>query len=264
MIRDQMDGTLSLSIFYFAIVGIIGGVILASTGIIGPVLVPLLLMLGVSSNVVRGTALVSELFMTSIYTLGHARERNIDKRVILALSPGAITVVLGANVSLQVPESSMNFAIGTLEMILGIVLVYTSIKRTNQQDVEVTPVTKIVMSKLMVVAIFAGFAKGFFGIGWGPFVIGLLVLLGVKPQIAVGSSLAVRLLIDCLGGISYASMNLVDVDIAVVLTVAGAITAVPAIKLATRASEKTSRLVLGGVITLLGALVTINALTVIP
>ncbi|UCC28375.1 MAG: sulfite exporter TauE/SafE family protein, partial [Candidatus Bathyarchaeota archaeon] len=123
---------------------------------------------------------------------------------------------------------------------------------------------RIVMSKLMVVAIFAGFAKGFFGIGWGPFVIGLLVLLGVKPQIAVGSSLAVRLLIDCLGGISYASMNLVDVDIAVVLTVAGAITAVPAIKLATRASEKTSRIILGGVITLLGALVTINALTVIP
>jgi uncharacterized membrane protein YfcA len=259
-----MGGTLSLPIFYFIIAGIIGGVILASTGIIGPFLVPVLLMLGLSSNIARGTALVSELFMTLIYTMGHAKERNIDKRVTSALLPGAITVVLGANVSIQVPELSMDFAIGILETIIGIILIYTSVKGTKEQGAKTSTVAKIPIGKFVIVAVFAGFAKGFFGIGWGPMVIGLLVLLGVKPRIAVGSSLVIRLLLDCLGGISYASMNLVDINVVVVLSLAGALTAFPAIKLATIASEKTFRIILGGVITLLGAFVIIKALIFIP
>ncbi len=241
-------------------VGLIGGTILASTGIIGPFLIPALLFSGILSPVARGTTLVSEILLSLVCVIGHKRERNIDKRVTLALLPGAATVVLGANVSIQVPELPMKLAIGIVEIIIGMIITYTTVKWTNEQVPEATIKTKTAMAKFMTAAFFAGLAKGFFGMGWGPISVGLLVLLGIKPRIAVGSSLVIRFLIGCFGGITYASMNLVDINVAITLTLAGTVTALPVIKLTTKTMEKKFRAFLGFVIALLGVLVIINGL----
>ena len=72
----------------------------------------------------------------------------------------------------------------------------------------------------MFISLLAGFAKGFFGVGWGPLDIGLFIILGINPRIVVGSSLVIRLILDCMGGITYASMNLVDYNAAIILTLA--------------------------------------------
>jgi len=52
--------------------------------------------LGPPSDIARDTALTSELMMTPISVIGHKRERNLDKRIILAYLPSAAMVVLGA------------------------------------------------------------------------------------------------------------------------------------------------------------------------
>lgn len=249
-----------LSIFGFIIAGLIGGFILASTGVIGPILVPALLFLGLSSGVARGTTLVSELLMSLFCVVGHKWERNIDKRVTLALLPGAATVVLGAKISVQFPESFMKLAIGILEMIIGIIVICKTIKLGGEEGPDVTVKTKTDMAKFMIAAIFAGMVKGFFGMGWGPIVVGLLVLLGIKSRIAVGSSLVIRLLLDCSGGITYLSMNLVDFNAVVALTIPGALMALPTVKWTTESKEKTLRTFLGGIITIFGAAVIITEL----
>ncbi len=207
---------------------------------------------------------MSEIPLSLICVIGHKKERNIDKRVTLALLPGAVFVVLGANLSIQVPELPMNLLIGIAEMVIGITLTYIAIKWVNRQAPVTTVKTKTDIAKFMIAAIFAGLAKGFFGLGWGPISVGLLVLLGIKSRIAVGSSLVIRFLLDCFGGVTYASMNLVNINVAIALTLAGAVIALPAIKLTTEAKEEKIRAFLGGVIILLGALVIINTLTLIP
>jgi uncharacterized membrane protein YfcA len=253
----------SLHIIYFIIVGLIGGAILASTGVIGPFLIPTLLFLGLPSGVARGTTLVSEIPLSLICVIGHKKERNIDKRVTLALLPGAVFVVLGANLSVQVPELPMKLLIGIAEMVIGITLIYKAVKWVNTQSSVITVKTKTDIAKLMTAAVFAGLAKGFFGLGWGPISVGLLVLLGIKSKIAVGSSLVIRFLLGCFGGVTYASMNLVNINVAIVLALAGAVIALPAIKLTTEAKEEKFRAFLGGIITFLGALVIINTMTLI-
>lgn len=178
--------------------------------------------------------------------------------------PGAVFVVLGANVSIHVPELPMKLAIGIVEIIIGIIITYTTVKWANEQVPEATIKTKTAMAKFIIVAFFAGLAKGFFGMGWGPISVGLLVLLGIKSRIAVGSYLGIRFLLNCFGGITYASMNLVDINVAITLTLAGAVIALPVIKLTKKTIEKKFRAFLGCVIALLGVLVIINAVMPIP
>jgi len=246
---------LHLRLLGFIIAGLIGGSILASTGIIGPILIPALLPMGLPSGVARGTTLVSELLMTLSCVLGHRKERNVDKLVILALLPGAATVVLGAKVSVQFPELHMKLAIGILEMIIGVTVVFRTRKMQGKEGPEATVRTKADVPKFVIAAILAGAAKGFFGMGWGPIVVGSLVLLGVKSQIAVGSSLVVRLLLDSLGGITYLSMNLVDFEATIALAVAGALIAPPTVKWTKGRKEETLRTFVGGMITIVGAIV---------
>ena len=111
------------------------------------------------------------------------------------------------------------------------------------------------MFRLGIVALFAGFAKGFFGAGWGPIGIGLFIFLGIDPRIAVGSSLIVRLLLDCVGGFTYVGMNLVDYNTVMYLTASGSFTAYIAYKLTKGASSRTLEIYLGLIIMILGALV---------
>jgi hypothetical protein len=248
-----------LFILGLIIIGFIGGVMLASTGMIGPFLVPALLILGLPSDVARGTVLVSELLMTLVSVIGHRKAKHLDRYVILAYLPGAITVVLGANVSLEFPEQFMKLATGAFEIIIGVVIIYTTLKLAtvgskNEQNSEFSIKTKTVV-KLMIVAIFAGFIKGFFGAGWGPLGVGLFILLGIDPDMVIGSSLVIRLLLDCTGGLTYVSMGMVDVNTAIVLILAGCSAAPLGVKVTSKVSDKSLRILLGVIITFLGALV---------
>jgi uncharacterized membrane protein YfcA len=237
------------------VVGLIAGFILASAGIIGPFLVPTLLFLGLSSGVARGTTLLSELPITLVSVLLHREKKHLDKAVTLALLPGAFFVVLGANLSNQLSESWMKMAIGILEVIIGVIVIRKTLKLTDGQASETAMMTKAAFAKFATAGIIAGLIKGFFGLGWGPISVGLLLVMGIDPQRAVGSSLVVRLLLDCLGGITYVSMNLVDFTVVIALTVAG-VTAVPfAIKWTTAVRRRTLSTFLGCVIIVFGALV---------
>lgn len=240
-----------MSFFNLIIVGLLSGAILASTGVIGPFLIPALVLLGFPPSVVRGTCLVSELLMTLISVIIYKKAKKIDKRVVLAFLPGAVTVALGANMSLKFPEPPMKFAIGIFEIVIGIAMIITTIRRSKARySKTVINATTFVM--LVFVAILAGFVKGFFGAGWGPLGIGLFILLGINPKIVVGSNLAIRLLLDCVGGFTYLSKNLVDYNAVKILTLAGCATVPLAAKLTAGASEKTLKIFLGGAIIFLG------------
>jgi uncharacterized membrane protein YfcA len=245
-----------LSAVGFLLAGLAAGLLLGSTGVIGPFLVPALLLLGLPSTSARGTTLVSELFMTFTSLLAYRKAGNLDKRLILAYLPGAAMVALGANLSVNIPELAMKLLIGVFEIFIGAMIVWSSIRIrvTNRETLNLV-ISRSMLGKLVIIAILAGFTKGFLGAGWGPIGIGLFVLVGIDPRIAIGSSLAIRLMLDVVGGATYAYMNLVDVNAVVILTLAGCLGSLVAARFAARVQQRTLRVFLGPTIMLLGALV---------
>jgi hypothetical protein len=258
--KFRSSGAVWLSIAGFILIGLAGGAILASTGVIGPFLVPALLLLGIPSDVTRGTVLLSELLITVVSIVGHKKVGNFDKLVILAFLPGALTVFLGANMSVRLPESLMKLTIGLFEMVIGAMLICATLNWASKKHSKTTVDSVTIMAKLMFVAVLAGFAKGFFGAGWGPLGIGMFILLGIDPRVVVGSSLVIRLLLDAVGGMTYATMNLLDINAVVILALAGCLAVPLGVKLTKIASERTFRIVLGAFIILLGALVLVEAI----
>lgn len=242
----------SVDLFILGLIGLVGGALLASTGMIGPFLIPVLMFLGFPSGLARGTCLISELLVTFFSVVVHGRAKNLNKRVILAFSPGAVVVVLGAVVSIQFSESFMRLAIALFEVVIGVVMIYSTWTRLDRHySKEITNKTLI---KLTPISGLAGFVKGFFGAGWGPIGVGLFTLMEIDPRIVVGSSLFIRLFLDSSGGLTYTSMGLVDFNSALIISLTGCITVLPSVRLMTKASGRTIRTFLGGIIILLGVL----------
>ncbi|MCS7115488.1 MAG: sulfite exporter TauE/SafE family protein [Nitrososphaerota archaeon] len=249
-----------MSFLGLIIIGLVAGALLASTGIIGLFLVPALILLGLPSDFARGTTLVSELLMTLVSVVGHGRRRNLDKRIIAAYLPGAFAVIFGANMSFKYPEPLMRLLVGIFEIVIGLLIILFFLKSNEKAKVEpARDITPSTMIKLMIVALLAGFTKGFFGAGWGPIGIGLFILFGITPHIVVGSSLVIRLLLDIAGGATYAFVGLVDYNAVVLLTLAGCVSALFAIKITRMISERKMRIFIGSVITLLGILVVLES-----
>jgi len=247
---------LSLSILVLIILGLFSGAMLASTGMLGPFLVPALILAGFNSGVARGTCLMSELLITLISVIEYRKAKNLDSRVIIAFLPGALIVALAATLSVKFEELFMKLAIGIFEVVIGILMIATA-KKSNK------PYSKTVCDKatlviLMFTSLLAGFAKGFFGAGWGPLGVGLFIILGIDPRIVIGSSLVIRLILDSVGGITYVSMNLVDYNAVIILTLSGCVVVPLSVKLTTAISGKTLNIIIGATIILLGALVTMT------
>jgi uncharacterized membrane protein YfcA len=236
------------------IVGLIAGFLLASTGTIGPFLLPALLLLGLPTGLSRGTTLVGELLITVTALVGHRKVGNLDKRVILAFLPGATVVALGAGLSVQVPVPLMNLLIGIFEIIIGAALIYQCVR--SAKDERFKPLFgRRMIGKLVIIAIVAGFTKGFLGAGWGPIGVGLFIVAGIDPRLAIGSSLVIRLLLDVVGGVTYAYMNLVDVNAVIILALTGCLGSLVAARVTVLIPKKPFTVFLGAVIMLLGALV---------
>lgn len=151
------------SVTYFVIIGFVGGGILASTGMIGPFLMPSLLLLGLPSGIARGTCIVSELLVAIFSVLAY--RRSIDGKVVLAFLPGALAVFLGANASWVFAEAVMRKLIGIFEMIVGAVVMADLRWSKREYHRTISGNSKLIL--LMLVSVLAGFAKGFFGAGWG-------------------------------------------------------------------------------------------------
>jgi len=81
--------------------------------------------------------------------------------------------------------------------------------------------------------------------------VGLFIVVGIDPRLAIGSSLVIRLLLDIVGGVTYAYMNLVDINAVIILTLAGCLSSLVAARLTVLISKKSLIMFLGGVIILL-------------
>jgi hypothetical protein len=108
------------------------------------------------------------------------------------------------------------------------------------------------------IALVAGLAHGALGLGWGALGVPLLILIGVLPHAAVGSSLLTRSFVALTGASTYYFMGGLRADVIIPL-LAGGLIAIPFGALtAKRLPPETLKLIVSVAVVILGASVLIK------
>lgn len=170
----------------FALVGSVAQLIDGSLGMgFGLTSSTLLVTIGASAAVASAAVHIAEIGTTLASGLSHWHAENVDRKVMIKLAiPGSIGAFLGANFLSNIDLSAAKVYISTLLLMLGFVLLYRNIfKSQNVNLVEINS------PKFLS---FLGFSGGFIdasgGGGWGPVVTPTIIsTTSTEPRKVIGT-----------------------------------------------------------------------------
>jgi uncharacterized protein len=214
------------------------GAAAAAIGVYGGVLVPGLLLMGVDPRFAAAASLFLQVIVIPVGAGVHARLGNVHRHVTAPLIAGGmlgsftgpfLAGALSKNVVTSVVAGSIVF--------VGVVVLATLRWRGPGA---LPPLQHISRVRICSVGLVAGLASGVSGAGWGPIGVKLLILLGIEPRQAVGSSLFGRVFMAAtavsaylFGAAEFSDMN-ADLWLIVPLTVGSLATMIPGVLLAQR------------------------------
>jgi uncharacterized membrane protein YfcA len=88
--------------------------------------------------------------------------------------------------------------------------------------------------------------------GWGPILLSLLIIMGLSPQIIIGSAFIPRILVTLFGGFAYISLGYFNLSLLLSYLIGGISGIIVAIKLIGKLDEKNHRRLIGVLISSLG------------
>ncbi len=198
---------------YFFFVGLLSGIVLGALGSSwGAVAIPMLILLGLGGNNAKGVGLLSEVVVGLVGFAHHRRLGNVNTKLVLVLLAGSLVAFLASLVSTTVPDTLFRFLLGIIEIFSGISLIFLS--RTVAASDDGIPY-------VLLASGLAGFVKGFFGAGWGPISLLLLVLAGVPLRTVAGSSILPTLAVTLSSSFYYLSSGYFELIPFVFLTLGG-------------------------------------------
>jgi hypothetical protein len=229
-----------------AVTGLLSGMLGAGGGFL---FVPLLTLVGVPMRSAAGLSLLYVACVATAGAVSHCRQRTADVKVAAAVIPGGVMAVpLGSYCSGVLSNDLLQviFGLTVLGGALGLhwqsthrtpfpgVPVLGSgmqrppwviLRRARVQGVEyLFPVNLL---RGLVVGAITGFLSGLLGVGGGPVMVALLILLvGVPVQIAMGTSLLAIVVPAVAGGITHYGLGHIDIASALPAVLAGAMGAV--------------------------------------
>ncbi|MFM8448430.1 MAG: sulfite exporter TauE/SafE family protein, partial [Candidatus Nanopelagicaceae bacterium] len=170
----------------FALVGSVAQLIDGSLGMgFGLTSSTLLVTVGATAAVASAAVHIAEIGTTLASGLSHWHAENVDRKVMIRLAiPGSIGAFLGANFLSNIDLSAAKVYISTLLLMLGFVLLYRNIfKSQNVNLVEINS------PKFLS---FLGFSGGFIdasgGGGWGPVVTPTIIsTTSTEPRKVIGT-----------------------------------------------------------------------------
>jgi uncharacterized protein len=176
-----------------AVLAVVAGVSATSIGVFGAVLVPGLLLFGLEPRVAAPLSLLLQVLVIPLGVGSHALIGNVRRSIALPLTVGgAVGSVTGALVASSVPADVAARAVAVIIVAVGLIVLANlrgiAAERGGVERVRVTPGAPRVGG----IGMLAGLASGVSGAGWGPIGVKLLILAGVEPRYAVGSSLVGR------------------------------------------------------------------------
>jgi len=248
-----------MSWMVFAIVGSIAQLVDGSLGMgFGLTSSTLLVTAGASAAVASAAVHIAEIGTTLASGLSHWHAENVDRKIMIRLAiPGSIGAFLGANFLSNIDLSSGKVYISTLLLILGFVLLYRNIfKSENINLVEINN-----PKFLTYLGLTGGFIDASGGGGWGPVVTPTIIsTTSTEPRKVIGTVSASEFCVALAASLGFLiNFNKIDVNWATVggLALGGMIAAPIAAKFVAKLRPRHLGIIVGI------AIITINAVNVI-
>lgn len=246
----------------FAIVGAVAQLIDGALGMgFGLTSSTLLITAGATAAVASAAVHVAEIGTTLASGLSHWHAENVDKKVMIRLAiPGSIGAFLGANFLSNIDLSSSKVFISTILLMLGFVLLYRNIFKTNS-----TPnLVEINNPKFLT---FLGFSGGFIdasgGGGWGPVVTPTIIsTTSTEPRKVIGTVSASEFCVAVAASLGFLiNINKINLDWSTIggLAIGGILAAPIAAKFVAKLHPKHLGIIVGIAIIVLNAIQIIRA-----
>ena len=239
--------------------GYLGGIVGAG---IGAIVVPGLVLIGIDPKVAIGSSLLLHVFIGPLGGISHYRLGHVRWRIFSSLAlAGMMGAFLGAAVSTHLPGEELTMIVGISTAVAGLSILANSTRHSNTPRVLTYlngKLQKVRLSPIALIGFTAGISHGALGTGWGPIGVPLLILAGVVPHVAVGSSLLARTLVALVGGSTYYAFYTIQSNVVLPLLAGGSIAILLGALTAKKLSPKLLKLIVGIVAIVLGSLVIIK------
>ena len=185
-----------------AVVAAAAGLSATSIGVFGGVLVPGLLLLGIPPAVAAAVSLMLQVIVIPLGATSHAALGHVRRRITVPLVIGGVTgSVGGALLASSVSDDVVARAVSLVIVVVGLIVLVNAWNATATTPVDHEAVHP---GRIGAIGGVAGFASGISGAGWGPIGVKLLILSGLEPRHAIGSSLVGRVPMAAAALITYA------------------------------------------------------------
>lgn len=223
----------------------------------GAVLMPALLLLGIEPRVAVASSLIAQLVTVPLGGASHASFGHVRVRIVAPLlGAGFLGTFAGAQFSISIGEFLLTILIAVSTIVMGILVLTRVVFEVGAGRKDERAVR---WQALVVIGLVAGFAASAFGTGWGPVGVSLLLLAGIAPKLAVGSSVTARAPIALSATLAYFSLagpqRVVELGVLVPIVAGGVLGILLGSVAARRLGDRRLRQAVGFVIVTLGLLV---------
>ena len=211
----------------------------------GLIIVPGLLIFGrMDRRLAHGTSLGSTLIIAIASLLTYLIHGNVDWAIAALLAVGSVAgAVIGTHLLQIVPKAVLVYVFVAV-VLLTAARLFTTTDVSGQHDVTIG--TALV---LLLVGLVAGTLAGLLGIGGGVIMVpAMVVLLGMSPAMAKGTSVAVIVPTAFIGTIRNRSNRNADLRTAGIVGACGAVTAVIGASISDRLGDQTANVMFAGLL----------------
>lgn len=194
-------GERTTSMALATLVALASGLAASAIGVYGGVLVPGLMLVGIDARFAAAASLFLQVVVIPLGVGTHTKLGNVRRAIVVPLvAGGAVGAFAGPFVGQMLPKSAVARVVAGTIVLVGLVVLATQRSARARRAV---PVERVPRERIAIVGLVAGFASGVSGAGWGPIGVKLLILLGIEPRQAIGSSLVGRIFMAIAAVVGY-------------------------------------------------------------
>ena len=205
------------------VVGVMAGFLAGLFGVGGGILIVpgLVLAAGMDQRLAHGTSLAAVLPISIASLVTYATHGNVDWNVAVWLAIGAVAgAVIGTKLLHVLPHRTLGLLFAAI-LIISAIRLFVPVDADGRGDV--TPIT---IGALLVVGLATGILAGLLGVGGGIVMVPAMILLfGIPPVVAKGTSAAVIIPTAVMGTWRNRKKGNADIRAAAIIGVAGIVTA---------------------------------------
>jgi uncharacterized membrane protein YfcA len=241
-------GDRSASLLSIAVIGVLAGFLAGMFGVGGGILIvpALVLGTGMSQRLAHGTSLAAVVPISISSVISYAAHGNVDWPVAVWLAIGAVAgAVVGTKLLSILPHR-------TLGIMFSMILLVSAVRLFVAGDADGRSALTVAAALLLVVIGFVtGVLAGLLGVGGGVVMVPVMILVfGIPPVIAKGTSAAVIIPTAIMGTWRNRTKGNTDLRAALVIGVAGIVTAAIGSVIADRMSDTVSNVLFAALLTI--------------